>query len=68
MLFVSASVSLSNHLVRFKEIGMLDRYCHRFFDQVGHETMYASSRNKHFSTIINVPVRPIKIMNRANQN
>ena len=22
----------------------------RFFDQVGHETMYASSGNKHFST------------------
>ena len=22
----------------------------RFFDQVGHETMYASSRNKHFFT------------------
>ena len=24
------------------------RYCHRFFDRVGHETMYAFSGNKHF--------------------
>ena len=24
------------------------RYRHRFFDRVGHETMYASSGNKHF--------------------
>ena len=27
-----------------------NRYRPRFFDQVGHETMYASSRNKHFFT------------------
>ena len=26
------------------------RYHNRFFDPVGHETMYASSGNKHFST------------------
>ena len=26
------------------------RVCPRFFDQVGHETMYASTGNKHFST------------------
>ena len=26
------------------------RYCQRFFDQVGHKTMYASSENKHFFT------------------
>ena len=32
----------------------------RFFDQVGHETMYASSGNKHFFHI----VRLTKIMNR----
>ena len=25
-----------------------NRYRHRFFDRVGHETMYASSGNKHF--------------------
>ena len=24
------------------------RYCHRFFDQVGHQTTYASIGNKHF--------------------
>ena len=24
------------------------RVCPRFFDQIGHETMYASSGNKHF--------------------
>ena len=26
------------------------RVCPRFFDQVGHESMYASSGNKHFFT------------------
>ena len=39
----------------------------RFFDQVGHETMYASSGNKHFFTNL-VIVRPTKIMNRADEN
>ena len=34
----------------------------RFFDQVGHETMYASSKNKHFS-LNHVIVRHPKIMN-----
>ena len=34
----------------------------RFFDQVGHETMYASSRKKHFS-LNYVIVRLTKIMN-----
>ena len=27
------------------------RYCHRFFDQVGHQTMYACIGKKHFFTI-----------------
>ena len=35
----------------------------RFFDQVRHETMYASSGNKTF-----VIIRLTKIMNRANEN
>ena len=42
----------------------------RFFDQVGqngHETMYASSGNKHFSLNL-VIVSLTKIMNRANKN
>ena len=39
----------------------------RFFDQVGHGTMYASSGNKHFLTKL-VIVRPTKIMNRADKN
>ena len=39
----------------------------RFFDQVGHETMHASSGNKHFS-LNNVTVRPTKIINRADEN
>ena len=30
-------------------IDMLNRVRPIFFDQVGHETMYGSSRNKHFS-------------------
>ena len=38
----------------------------RFFDQVGHETMYAFSGNKHFSLNL-VIVRPTKIMNRADK-
>ena len=38
-----------------------------FFDQVGHETMYASSENKHFSLNF-VKARPTKIMNRATKN
>ena len=29
---------------------MYTRVCPRFFDQVGHDTMYASSGNKHFFT------------------
>ena len=29
---------------------MPPKYCPRFFDQVGHETMYVSSGNKHFFT------------------
>ena len=33
----------------------------RFFDQVGHETMYASSGNKHFS-LNHVIVRPTEII------
>ena len=39
----------------------------RFFDQVGHKTMYASSGNKHFSLNL-VIVRLTKIMNRADKN
>ena len=35
----------------------------RFFDQVGHETMYASSGNKHFFTKSYDIVRLTKIMN-----
>ena len=39
-----------------------------FFDQVGHETMYASSGKKTFFSLNPVIVRSIKIMNRANKN
>ena len=38
-----------------------------FFDQLGHETMYASSGNMHFSLNL-VIVRLAKIMNRGNKN
>ena len=38
-----------------------------FFDQVGHETMYAFSGNQHF-LLNNVIVRPTKNMNRDNKN
>ena len=37
-------------LTFFEIANMSDRVCPRFFDQVGHETMYASSGNKHFFT------------------
>jgi hypothetical protein len=39
----------------------------RFFDQVGHEIMYASSGNEHFSLNL-VIVRLTWIMNRADKN
>ena len=38
------------------------RYRPRFFDQVGHQTTFASIGNKHFS-LNDVIVRPTKIMN-----
>ena len=47
--------------------GLQNRVRPRFFDQVGHETMYASSGNKRFSLNL-VIVRLIKIMNRADKN
>ena len=43
------------------------RYRHRFFDRVGHESMYASSGNEHFSLNL-ASVRLNKIMNRADRN
>ena len=39
----------------------------RFFNQVGHETMCASTGNKHFSLNLAI-VRLTKIMNRADKN
>ena len=44
------------------------RYRPRFFDQVGHQTMYAFMGNKHFFSLNNIIVRPTKIMNRADKN
>ena len=43
------------HVIKFLNCNMymfndlLVRYRQRFYDQVGHKTMYASSGNKHFS-------------------
>ena len=45
---------------------ILRRVLSKFFEQVGHETMYASSGDKHFSLIL-VVVRLTKIMNRADK-
>ena len=39
------------------------RVLSRFFDPVGHETMYASSGNKHFFSLNPAIIRPTKIMN-----
>ena len=47
--------------------GISSRISPRLFDQVGHETMYASRGSKHFS-LNPVIVRPTKIMNRADKN
>ena len=44
---------------------LLTRVLPRFFDQVGHETMYAFSGNKQFSLNL-VIIRLIKIMNQKN--
>ena len=50
--FRSADDGLYQHV--YKNIKVIDttvsRYRPRFFDQVGHDTMYASSENKHFFT------------------
>ena len=43
---------------------MEDNVRPRFFDQVGHETMYASSGKKHFFTNLVI----VRIMNRADRN
>ena len=51
----------------FVSVALCTRVRPRFFDQVGHETMYASSGNEHFSLNL-VIVRLTKIMNRANKN
>ena len=39
---------MDQHIIYYRYIGI--RVRPRFFDQVGHETMYASSGNKHFFT------------------
>mgnify|MGYP001497432898 CR=1 FL=1 len=41
---------------------VLHKVLSRFFDQVGHETTYESSENKHFFKK-NVTVRPTEIVN-----
>ena len=46
----------------------LTRVRPRFFDLVGHETMYASNGNKHFFTKSCHRYRLTKIMNRADKN
>ena len=45
-MFVSAGCATKMNSV----VIMGSRVCPRFFDQVAHETMYASSGNKHFFT------------------
>ena len=55
------------HVLNTKSLlGMCHRVCSRFFHQVGHETMYPSSGDKHFFT--RSIIRLIKIMNRADKN
>ena len=45
---------------------IVNRVLSRFFDPIGHETMYASSGNKHFS-LNNVTIRPTKIYKQSRQ-
>ena len=51
----------------FQWYGLGSSVLSRFFDQAGHETMYASNGNKHFS-LINVTIRPYKIMKGTDKN
>ena len=53
--------------IRKSQIGQPCLYPPRFFDQVGHQTTYASMENKPF-LINNVTIRPTKIMNGAEKN
>ncbi len=66
---INDSLLLSCHYYRknYQAREVHIRYRQRFFDQVGHEIMYASGRNKHFFTN-NVTIRATKIMNRADKN
>ena len=57
----SGSYSAAYLRIRWRQTG---RVRPRFFDQVGHKTMYASSGNKHFSLNL-VIIRLTKIINRA---
>ena len=61
------SPSVKCHIIMYLSNMHSTRVRPRFFDQVGHETMYASSGNKHFFTNL-VIVRLTKIMNRADKN
>ena len=47
--FLSETPTLEGIYV-LTRIALITRVCSRFFDQVGHETMYVSSGNKHFFT------------------
>ena len=50
-----------------KQMNIQVRVRPRFFDQVGHETMYASSGNKHFFTKSS-HYQTYQIMNRGDKN
>ena len=62
-------ILLTSQLCRLQKLAKttIIRVRPRFFDQVGHETMNASTRNKHFSQNL-VFVKLTKIMNRVDKN
>ena len=62
----SVTISNKNPDDTICQDALATRYCPRFFNQVGHQTMYASIGNKHFVNK-NVIVRSTKIMNRADK-
>ena len=47
---MTSSEISSNFLGKYNYLEVMNRVRPRFFDQVGHETMYATRRNKHFFT------------------
>ena len=53
--------------IPLSQMGTWLKFFQDFFKPDGHETIYASNGNEHFS-LNNVTIRPTKIMNRASKH